>query len=70
MQTKVAIGKRSVEHVCVLWWMDLTTCDVSASPGAFICQIHAHEIICFVDNGPDVYVRCGRRSRQLCVKIQ
>ena len=26
--------------VCELWWMDLTTCGVSAIPEAVICQIH------------------------------
>ena len=31
--------------VCELWWMDLTTCDVSASPEAVICQMHTKEMI-------------------------
>ena len=59
MQTEVALGQRSGEHVCVLRWMDLTTCDVSASPGALICQIHARKKNRFVDSGPEVCVRCG-----------
>ena len=42
-----------------LRWMDLTTCDVSASPRVVICQIHAREIIHFLDNGPEICLRCG-----------
>ena len=53
--------------MCELWWMDLTTCDVSASLGAVICQIHAREINHFLDNGPQICVRCGGWSRQLYV---
>ena len=68
MQTEVALGQRSGEHVCVLWWMNLTKCDVSTSPEEFICQIHVRKINCFVDDGPDVDVRCGEWQRQICVK--
>ena len=70
MKTEVALGQRSGEHVCEFQWMNLTTCDVSASPGAFTCQIHARKINHFVDNGPEVHVRCDGWRRQLCVKIQ
>ena len=66
----MALGQRLGEHVCVLRWMALTTYDVSASPGALICQIHARKINHFVDNGPEVRVRCGGWRRQLCVKMQ
>ena len=45
--------------MCELWWMELTTCDVSASPGALICQIHARKINRFVENGPEIHIRCG-----------
>ena len=69
-QTEVALRQRSRECVCVLQWTDLTTYDVSASTGAVLCQIHARKINCFVDNGPEVYIRCGRWERQLCIKIQ
>ena len=48
----------------------MTTCDVSASLGALICQIHARRINFFVDNGTEVRVRCGGWRRQLRVKIQ
>ena len=58
MQTEVALRQRSGECVCVLQWTDLTTCDVSTSPEALICQIHARKIKGFVDNGLDVHVRC------------
>ena len=58
-QTEVALGQRLGERVCVLWWTNLTTCDVSASPRVLICQIHARKINHFVDNGPKVRIRCG-----------
>ena len=70
MQTKVDLRQRSGERVCVLWWMDLNTCDVSVSLRAVLCQIHARKINRFVDNGPEFRVRCGGWRRQLCVKIQ
>ena len=54
--------------VCVLRWTDLTTCDVSTSPEAFICQICVRKINCFLDDGLDVRVRCGEWKRQLYVK--
>ena len=69
-QTEVALRQRSRERVCVLWWTDLTTYDVSASPATVLCQIHARKINHFVDNGPEICVRCGEWGRQLCVKIQ
>ena len=53
--------------MCELWWMDLTTCDVSASLEAVICQIHAKEMICFMDDGLEVHIRCGGWSGQLYV---
>ena len=65
MQTEVALGQRSGEHVCVLWWMNLTTCNVSAGLGAFIFQMHARKINCFVDSGLEVRVRCDEWKRQL-----
>ena len=58
----MALEQRSGERVCVLRWTDLTTCDVSASPGELICQIHARKIKGFVDDGLDVHVRCGRKD--------
>ena len=61
-QTEVALGQRSREHVCVLQWMDLTTCDVITSLEALICQIHARKIKGFVDDGPDVHLRCGGKD--------
>ena len=48
--------------MCVLRWMELTTCDVSASLRALICQIHTREIKGFVDDGPDVHVRFGGKD--------
>ena len=64
MQTKVALGQRLGERVCVLRWTNLTTCDVSASPWTLICQIHGRKIKGVVDDGPYVRVRCGEK-RQL-----
>ena len=40
----------------------MTTCDVSTSRGALICQIHEIKIKGFVDDGPDVHVRCGGKD--------
>ena len=48
--------------MCVLWWTNLTTYDVSASPGALLCQIHVQKIMGFVDDGQDVHVRCGEKD--------
>ena len=62
MQTEVALGQRSRERVCVFRWTDLTTCIISTSPKALICQIHARKIKGFVDDGPDVRVRCGGKD--------
>ena len=45
--------------MCELWWMDLTTCDVSASMEAVICLIHAKEMICPSGDGPDTHIRCS-----------
>ena len=53
--------------MCELWWKDLTTCDVSASLEVVICQIHAKEMIHLPDDGLDICIRCGGRSRQLHV---
>ena len=61
---------RGQESVCVLRWTDLTTCDVSTSPGALLCKIHARKINHLVDNGPAVRVRCGEWRRHLCVKYK
>ena len=58
----MALRQRLGEHVCVLRWMDLTTCDLSTSPGALICKIHARKIKVFVDDGPDVHIRCGGKD--------
>ena len=69
-QTKVALRQRSREHVCALWWTNLTTCDVSASPGALIYQIHARKRNYFVYSDLEIHVRCGGWKRELCVKIE
>ena len=53
-----------------LWWMDLTTCDVSASPVVVICQMHAKEMIRPLDDGPGTHIRCGGWIRQLYAKIK
>ena len=45
----------------------MTTCDVSASLEAVICQIHEKEMICFPDDGPEIHIRCGGWSRRLYV---
>ena len=54
--------------MCELWWMDLITCDVSASMEVVICQIHAKEMIRLLDDGLEIRIRCGGRSRRLYVK--
>ena len=59
---EVALGQRSGEHVCVLRWTDLTTCDVSTSTGTLICQIYVIKIKGFVDDGLDVRVRCSGKD--------
>ena len=59
----MALEQRLGERVCVLQWTNLTTCDVSTSPEALICQIHARQIKGFVDDGPDVCVRCGGKDK-------
>ena len=51
--------------MCELMWVELTTCDVIASSGVVIHQIHAREINHFLDNGPKIRVRCDGWSRQL-----
>ena len=56
--------------MCELWWMDLTTCDVSAIPESVICQMHAKEMICPSDDGTEIRIRCGGQGRQLYVKNQ
>ena len=56
--------------MCELLWMELTTCDVSASPEAVICQMHAKEMIHPLGNGLGTYIRCGGWSGHLCVKNQ
>ena len=58
------LSDRGQESVCVLRWTNLTTCDVSASPWTLICQIHGIKRKGFVDDGPDVRIRCGEK-RQL-----
>ena len=50
--------------------MDLTTCDMSASMDAVICQIHAKEMICSPSNGLEIRIRCGGWIRQLYAKNQ
>ena len=37
------LSDRGQESVCVLRWMNLTTCDVSASPVALLCQKYMQE---------------------------
>ena len=56
--------------MCELWWMELTTYDVSASLEAVICQMHAKEMIRPLGDGPDIHVRCGGWIRQLYVEIK
>ena len=56
--------------MCELWWMDLTTCDVSASLEVVICQIHAKEMIRLSDDGPEICIRCSGRSRWLYAIIK
>ena len=58
-QTEVVLRQRLGEHVCVLWWTDLTTCDVSANLGAVIFQIRTRKVNHLQENGPEVRVRCG-----------
>ena len=58
----MALKQRSGECVCVFWWTNLTTCDVSASLWTLIFQIHARKIKGFVDDGPDVRERCGGKD--------
>ena len=54
--------------MCESWWTDLTTCGVSASPEAIICQMHAKEMIRPPDDGPEIRIRCGGWIRQLYAK--
>ena len=56
--------------MCELWWIELTTCDVNASPEAFICQMHAKEMIFPPDNGLEICIRCNGWIRQLYAKNQ
>ena len=51
--------------LCELWWMELTTCGVSASPEAVILKMHAKEMIRLPDDGPEIRIRCGGQIRQL-----
>ena len=66
----MALKQRLGERVCVLQWTDLTTYDLSANSGVVICQICTRKVNRFVDNGPEIRVRCGEWRRQLCVKIK
>ena len=45
----------------------MTTCDVSASPEAVICQIHAKEMIRLSDDGSDIYIKYNGWSRWLLI---
>ena len=56
--------------MCEFWWEDLTTCYVSTSQEVVICPIHAKGMIRLSDDVLEIHVRCGGRSRQLCVKNQ
>ena len=56
--------------MCELWWTELTTCDVSVSLEAFICQIHAKEMIGPLDDGSKTSVRCDGKIRQLNVEMK
>ena len=56
--------------MCELWWMDLTTCDVSACLEAVIFQMNAKEMIHPPDDGLGICIRCGGRIRQLYAKIK
>ena len=49
---------------------NLTTCDVSASLKAVICQMNAKEMIRPLDDGLEICTRCGGRIRQLYAKNQ
>ena len=53
--------------VCEFWWMNFTTCDVSAIPEEVICQIHAKEMIHLSEDSLEIHIRCGGQSRQLYV---
>ena len=53
-----------------MWWMDLTTCDVSASPEAVVFQMHAKEMIRPPDDGSKTRVRCSEQIRELYVEIK
>ena len=55
--------------MCELWWTNLTTCDVSASPEAVICQIHAKEMMCLLGDRPESRIRCGGQGRWLKIKM-
>ena len=67
MQTKVAFGQRSGERVCVLWWTEFTTYDVSTSPRALTFQIRARKEIVLVVVQRFVYGAVKRKDN-LCVK--
>ena len=56
--------------MCELWWMELTTCDVSASSEAVICQMNAKEMIHPLDVGMEICIRCSGWIRQLYAKNQ
>ena len=43
--------------MCELWWMDLTTCGVSAILEVVICQMHAKEMIRPPGGGPEARIR-------------
>ena len=53
-----------------LWWMDLTTCDVSAIWKGVMCQIHAKEMISPPGGGLGTRIWCGGQIRQLYAKIK
>ena len=47
-----------VRAVCEFWWTDLTTCDVSASLKAVVCQMHVKEMVRSLDSGLETRIRC------------
>ena len=56
--------------MCELWWMELTTCDVSAILKAVMCQMHAKEMIHPLGRVLETRVRCSGRIRQLYAEVK
>ena len=56
--------------MCEFWWKDLTTCDVSASLEAIICQMHATKMIRPLGDGLETQLRCGGWIRKLYTEMK